>query len=111
MSFGVPVIVARSGALPELVEHATSGLIFDAGDHEALADCLRQVASDRSLLKRLHHGALARVKRYSPEAFAASLDAFVRKVCANATQGEFGKADKPAGGETPPESQRQAVSG
>jgi glycosyltransferase involved in cell wall biosynthesis len=102
LSFGVPVIVARSGALPEIVEHETSGLIFKAGDHAALSNCLRQVASDRFLLKRLHHGALARVKRYSPEAFAASLDTFVRQVCANASQGEFGQADEPAGGETTP---------
>jgi glycosyltransferase involved in cell wall biosynthesis len=84
LSFGVPVVVARSGALPELVEHEKSGLIFKAGDHAALADCLRQIAGDRPLLKRMHHGALDRAKRFSPEAFATSFDTFLRQVRAGA---------------------------
>ncbi|HLE63086.1 MAG TPA: glycosyltransferase [Pyrinomonadaceae bacterium] len=84
LSFGVPAIVARSGALPEIIEDEKSGLIFEAGDHEALAACLRRIASDRFLLKRLRHGALARAGQYSPEAFAESFDTFVNLVRANA---------------------------
>ena len=74
LSFGVPVVVARSGSLPEIIEDGKSGLIFKAGDHEALAACLRRIGSDRLLLKRLHHGALARAEKYSPDAFAELLD-------------------------------------
>ena len=86
LSFGIPVIVARSGALPEIIEHEKSGLIFKAGDHEALAACLRRIARDRCLLKRMHHGALARVKQYSPEAFAASFNMFLSQVRASAKE-------------------------
>ena len=80
LSFGVPAIVARSGALPGIIEHETSGLIFEPGDPEGLAACLRQIADDRPLLKRLHKGALERVKQYSPEASAASLNMFVSQI-------------------------------
>jgi glycosyltransferase involved in cell wall biosynthesis len=86
LSFGIPVIVARSGALPEIIEHEKSGLTFKADDHEALAACLRRIARDRCLLERLHHGALARVKQYSPEAFAASFNIFLSQVRASANE-------------------------
>ena len=83
MSYGVPVIVARSGALPEIIEHEKTGLVFKAADHKALAACLRKIASDRSLLKQLHCGALARAKHYSSEALAASLDMVLSHVRAS----------------------------
>ena len=82
LSFGVPVIVARSGALPEIIEHEKNGLVFDTGDHKALAACLVKIASDRCLLERLYHGALTNVKQYSPEAFATSWDKFLSQVLA-----------------------------
>jgi glycosyltransferase involved in cell wall biosynthesis len=84
LSFGIPVIVARSGALPEIVEHEKSGLAFTAANHEELAACLRKIAGDRALLGRLHRGALDRAKRYAPETLAASLDTFLGEVCASA---------------------------
>lgn len=77
LSFGVPVIVARSGALPEIIEYEKSGLVFEAANQNALAACLRKIAGDRRLLERLHYGALARAEQYSPKALAASLDKFL----------------------------------
>jgi glycosyltransferase involved in cell wall biosynthesis len=68
--------------LPGIVEHGKSGLIFEAGDHEALAECLTTIERDRPLLKRMQDGALARAKQYSPSAFAAGMNAFVNQVCA-----------------------------
>lgn len=82
LSYGVPVVVARSGALSEIIEPEISGLVFEAGDHKALAACLRKIANDRNLLKRLHDGALIRAKQFSPEALAASLDVFLGEVYA-----------------------------
>jgi len=86
LSHGVPAVVARSGALPGIVEHGKSGLIFEAGDHEALADCLVKIERDRPLLKQMQDGALARAKQYSPSAFAAGMNAFVGQVCAEHTK-------------------------
>jgi glycosyltransferase involved in cell wall biosynthesis len=86
LSFGIPVIAARSGALPEIIEHEKSGLIFKAGDHETLAACLRRIASDRGLLRQMHQAAFARAEQYSLEAMAAAWDAFLREVRARAQQ-------------------------
>jgi glycosyltransferase involved in cell wall biosynthesis len=86
LSFGVPVIVANSGALPEIVEHEENGLVFKAGDPEALAACLRTIASHRRRLERMHHAALARAKQYSTEALAASWDIFLTQVRARAEE-------------------------
>ena len=82
LSFGVPLIVARAGALPEIIDEK-SGLVFAAGDHEELAVCLRRIASDRNLLKRLHCGALVRARQYTPATLAASFDTFLSQVCAS----------------------------
>jgi glycosyltransferase involved in cell wall biosynthesis len=82
LSFGVPLIVARSGALPEIVDEE-SGLVFAAGDREELAASLRSIAGDRTLLKRLRRGALSRARQYAPEALAASLETFLSQVRAS----------------------------
>jgi glycosyltransferase involved in cell wall biosynthesis len=41
---GKPVIGARIGGIPELVEEGASGWLFKSGDERELADVLRQVA-------------------------------------------------------------------
>jgi glycosyltransferase involved in cell wall biosynthesis len=80
-SQGVPVIAARSGALPEIVESGKSGLTFEAGDDHALADCLQSLAENRSLLLRLQAGALDRAKMYSPQRLALSFEKFLGGLC------------------------------
>src|SRR5690606_34948527 len=77
---GVAVIAARSGALPEIVEDGKSGLTFPAGDDEALAACLRRVTEDRAHLSALQHGALKRVRDYSPARLGTSLETFLGSI-------------------------------
>lgn len=104
LSFGVPAIVARSGALPGIIEHEKSGLIFEPGDHVALAACLRKIAHDRALLERMHHGALARAQGYSPDASADALNLFLSEVHGNRKEKDS-RAFAPSGvgvSETPP---------
>lgn len=40
-----PVIAAKAGAIPEILDHGRVGLMFQPGDDVALAACLRQVQS------------------------------------------------------------------
>lgn len=42
---GTPVIAARSGALPELVEHGSTGMLFRTGDSEALGSLMKGFAT------------------------------------------------------------------
>ena len=83
-SQGVAVVVARSGALPEIVEAGKSGLTFRAGDDRALADCLRMLAQDRGLLARLQAGARERCRCYSPERLGLSFEQFLGGLCQKA---------------------------
>jgi glycosyltransferase involved in cell wall biosynthesis len=74
---GVPVVAARSGALPEIVEVGKSGLTFRAGDDRGLADCLRTLAQDRALLARVQAGAIERCRHYSPERLGLAFEKFL----------------------------------
>lgn len=46
MAIGRPVIASRLGPLPELVSDGHNGLLFEPGNAEDLADCLRRVITD-----------------------------------------------------------------
>lgn len=58
---GTPVIAARSGALPEIVEHRRTGLLFSPGSAEELLDCLGWATA--------HRGALADMGRAARREF------------------------------------------
>ena len=46
MLAGRPVVASDEGGLPEIVEHDERGLLFPAGNVEALAACLRRLHAD-----------------------------------------------------------------
>lgn len=50
MLMKMPVIVSRSGASPELVKHGVTGLIYELGDVEALANGIDSYCSSPNLL-------------------------------------------------------------
>lgn len=56
MSFGLPVIAANAGGVPELVEHGVNGLLVPPGDADALASAIAALASDCRLRRRLGEG-------------------------------------------------------
>jgi len=58
MAAGRPVIVARAGGLPELVEDGRTGILVPPRDPRALAEALERLLSDEGLRHRL--GAAAR---------------------------------------------------
>jgi glycosyltransferase involved in cell wall biosynthesis len=62
MACGVPVIVSRAGALPEVAGEAA--LVVDPQNELALADALDQVASDGALRLDLIRRGAARVQQF-----------------------------------------------
>jgi glycosyltransferase involved in cell wall biosynthesis len=50
---GLPVVAARSGAFPEIVQDGVTGLMFEAGDVGGLARALERLIGDRDLRRRL----------------------------------------------------------
>ncbi len=52
MAMGLPVIAARRGMLPEIVEHEKNGLVID-DTPKNLAEAIEKLASDESLRRRM----------------------------------------------------------
>ncbi len=79
---GRPVIAARVGGIPDLVEDGVNGLLVDATQPDALANAVVRVLSDPALAERLAAGAAASSGRHvvSPEEYAANVEAIVRRV-------------------------------
>jgi glycogen(starch) synthase len=62
-ALGVPLVVAATGGLAELVQDRVTGLHFPASDHAALADAVTEVLSDDVLARRISRTAKGRLVR------------------------------------------------
>jgi glycosyltransferase involved in cell wall biosynthesis len=54
---GLPVVGARIGGVPGLVQHGISGLLYDPFSSESLRACLQRLVDDRELVETLGAGA------------------------------------------------------
>ena len=63
---GVPILVARSGGLPEAIDPGVNGLAFAPDQPAELADHLRALWEDEALLVRLRRGAAQSVVMFTP---------------------------------------------
>jgi glycosyltransferase involved in cell wall biosynthesis len=59
---GIPVIASATGGLAETVEHGVTGLLFPNNDADALAACLVDVGSGRSLPDGVPNNVVERVR-------------------------------------------------
>lgn len=50
---GIPVVAARSGGIPEIVEDGVNGALIEPGDRAALTDALERLLGDAGLRSRL----------------------------------------------------------
>jgi glycosyltransferase involved in cell wall biosynthesis len=77
-----PVVGARVGGIPDLVEDGQNGLLVEPGDTQALADALVRILADSGLAERLAAGAHASAVFWtsSPEEFAARVRALVERI-------------------------------
>jgi glycosyltransferase involved in cell wall biosynthesis len=76
-----PVVGARVGGIPDLVEDGVNGLLVEPGDTEALVDAVVRVLGDRELAERLSGAAQASAGLWSvsPEEFASRLRSLVER--------------------------------
>ena len=61
MSAGVPCIASNVGGNRAIIEQGSTGLLFDVGDRQALADALARVLGDPASARALGERARARV--------------------------------------------------
>jgi glycosyltransferase involved in cell wall biosynthesis len=78
-AYGLPVVAARSGAFPELIEDGRTGLLFAPGDAADLARSLERLVVDADLRRRL--GAAGRARMASTFTVDAMAERFL-KACA-----------------------------
>jgi glycosyltransferase involved in cell wall biosynthesis len=79
---GRPVVGARAGGIPDIVEDGVSGLLVTGGDPQALAAALVRVLADGELAARLAAGAAAAAPRWleTPDEFAGRMRRLVDAV-------------------------------
>ena len=56
------VIASNAGANPELIEDGVTGLLFESGNAQSLADCITRLYNDRDLLIRLSNAAQTKAR-------------------------------------------------
>lgn len=74
MALGVPVVATGEGGPAEIVTDGHDGLLCPAGDVDALADRLVQLAEDRALRVRLADAGRRSAERFAPERVAAEME-------------------------------------
>lgn len=66
MAAGIPVVASNTSAIPYVVRHSETGLLFDPGNSRALADALAGLLRDDRLQKRMGEEG----RRYAREHFS-----------------------------------------
>jgi glycosyltransferase involved in cell wall biosynthesis len=68
LAYGKAVVGSTMGGIPELLKAGETGLIFEAGDHEALARCLRELWADPARTTEMGRRGRRRAEiEYTPE--------------------------------------------
>jgi glycosyltransferase involved in cell wall biosynthesis len=73
MAAGLPVVAAAGGGPAEVVTDGVDGLLYPAGDADALAARLRTLAGDATLRRALGNAARSRAAAFAPEVAAARM--------------------------------------
>jgi glycosyltransferase involved in cell wall biosynthesis len=64
MSYGLPVIASRVGAIPEAVEDGSEGFLLDSGDVEGLSRCMLRLCAEPELRRQMGERARLRAEKY-----------------------------------------------
>ena len=85
LAAGRPVVATRVGGVPDVVREGENGFLVEAGDVDALAERLAQLAADPELRERLGAAGCARVvPRYSVERLVDDIDLLYRSLLTSA---------------------------
>jgi glycosyltransferase involved in cell wall biosynthesis len=88
MAMGTPVVAARSGALPEIVEDGATGLLVPPGDVDALRDALERLLSDQALRRQMGAAARRRAEQFSESTVVPRLERVYRDLIRPRSSGD-----------------------
>ena len=81
MALGIPIVCARIGGLPEIVEDGATGLLYNAQDPADLAARIRQLWDNPALARQLGEAGRAKAAReYHPDVVYEKLQTVYRRV-------------------------------
>src|SRR3954451_1018839 len=85
MAAGRPVVAARSGGIPDLVDDGHTGLLVRPGDVAGLAEAMSRLLRSRHLLEQMSDGAADRLVRFTashvvPQIERVYMDALASRV-------------------------------
>jgi glycosyltransferase involved in cell wall biosynthesis len=67
MANGLPVVASRVGGIPEIIEHNKSGLLFEAGNYNQLAEKILELYRDLDFYERIRREGFKVAKRNTLE--------------------------------------------
>jgi len=67
MACGLPVIAAKSMAIPELVKDGVNGYLFEPGNEEDAAEKILRLAFDKELQAKMSEKSLELIKKHDIE--------------------------------------------
>jgi N-acetyl-alpha-D-glucosaminyl L-malate synthase BshA len=82
MACGTPVLAARVGGIPEVVEDGVEGLLEPAGSVEAMARRAVDLLKDPARHAAMRSAALARAARFSTDVVVPQYEAYYQQVLA-----------------------------
>lgn len=74
MASGLPIVASNVGGIPNVVIHSINGLLFDAGDHRALADEIIYIFQNDELREFFAKNGKKMVQDYSWEKIALKIE-------------------------------------
>lgn len=81
MACGAPVVASNVGGLPEVIEHGTSGYMFDVGDIDAMAEAgLRIMGDDEHWRSLSEAGRALAEERFSSERVVPQYERYYEQV-------------------------------
>jgi glycosyltransferase involved in cell wall biosynthesis len=83
MQAGLPLIVSRVGALPEVLKDGENCIFINAGDVSECAAALDRIKADAGLRRRMATANLALASRFSIDGTAADVAAIFQRVSTN----------------------------
>jgi glycosyltransferase involved in cell wall biosynthesis len=91
LAVGVPVVLPRAGAFPEIVEATGGGLLCEPGDVDSLTGALRELLLDPARARELGARGRAEVhRRFSAESAAREMSALYESVAGPGGRAEEG---------------------
>ncbi len=76
MSFGLPVIAAKSGGLIDFISNGKNGLFFSPGSEKDLAEKILKLLKNKNLCSKLSAGGKSTAEKFSSENMAGRLESF-----------------------------------